>query len=79
MTRIALLAVFLCGCAHNVIDMGAGRYSITDASVNGSGKAREGAANSAAEFCTARGEKAVIESFDDKRNESSVVFHCEKQ
>jgi hypothetical protein len=76
--------LMLGGCSsQNVIDAGAGRYSVTATSTHGVLAARDGAVKLANGYCGRSGQRAVIESYDDKRlagvigdPTSSVVFTC---
>lgn len=70
-------ALLLAGCSHHIIDMGGGRYSISDTSVHGAAAAREGAAESASDYCATLKKKPDIESFQDDGSSSSAVFRCQ--
>lgn len=77
------IVLLLAGCAsQTVLDMGAGRHSVTGSSFRGMAGAREDATEQANDFCAPK--HAVIESFDDKNTggsylkpTSSAVFRCE--
>jgi hypothetical protein len=75
--------LMLSACASNVIDAGAGRYTVTASSTKGVVAAREHAEKLANRYCARSGQRAVVESFDDQRlggvigdPTSSVVFTC---
>jgi len=74
----------LCACAsQNVIDMGAGRHSVTGSSTKGLPAARAEAVKQANKYCAGSGRRAVVESTDNERLAGvlsdpsiSVVFSC---
>jgi hypothetical protein len=75
--------LLLSACASNVIDAGAGRYSVTASSTKGLIAARDRAERLANRYCAGSGQRAVIKSFDDQRlggvvgdPTTSVVFTC---
>jgi hypothetical protein len=79
---ICLLTLAACG-RQNVIDAGAGRYSVTASSTHGLLAARDRAVKLANRYCGRTAQQAVVESFDDQRlggvvgdPTSSVVFIC---
>ena len=83
MRYLMICLLMLSACASNVIDAGAGRYSVTASSTKGLVAARDRAEKLANRFCAGSGQRAVIESFDDQRlggavgdPTSSVVFTC---
>lgn len=85
--RKAVLCVttLLCACAHmEVLELGAGRHSVTGTSRTGVADAREDAVGAANAYCADRQKTAVIDSIDDKTGlspllsaSSSVVFRCQ--
>lgn len=85
MRPYVLLPILLAGCAHSpdVLEMGAGSYSLTgEAHSNCPAGSREEAVDQAKDYCERRHQKPQIESFDDKiegplRCTSSIVFRCE--
>lgn len=83
MRYLTICLLMLSACASNVIEAGAGRYSVTASSTRGLVAARDRAEKLANGFCARSGQRAVVESFDDQRlggavgdPTSSVVFTC---
>lgn len=79
---LCLLALSACA-GQNVVDMGAGRHSVTGVSTKGLPAARADAVMQANRFCARSGRRAVVESTDNERLAGvlsdpslSVVFTC---
>jgi hypothetical protein len=79
---VCLLALSACA-SQDVIDMGAGRHSVTGSSTRGLPAARAEAVKQANKYCARSGRRALIESTDNERlagvlNDPSisVVFTC---
>jgi hypothetical protein len=79
---VGLLMLSACS-SQPVTDAGPGRHSVTATSTNGVLAARDQAVRLANSYCGRSGQRAVVESFDDKTlggvigdPTSSVVFTC---
>lgn len=79
---LCLLALSACA-SQNVLDMGAGRHSVTGTSTKGLPAARADAVRQANRFCARSARRAVVESTDNERLAGvlsdpsiSVVFTC---
>jgi hypothetical protein len=79
---VCLLALSACA-SQDVIDMGAGRHSVTGSSTRGLPAARAEAVKQANKYCARSGRRALIESTDNERLAGvlsdpsiSVVFTC---
>jgi len=76
--------LMLSACSSQPVgDAGSGRHSVTATSTHGVLAARDQAVRLANEYCGRSGQRAVVESFDDKTiggvigdPTSSVVFIC---
>lgn len=78
---IGLAVALLAGCASNaVIDMGDGRFTLTEHSVRGFQAARVNAMEKATEACSHIGGRPVVVSFEDGWEglefASSLIFRC---
>lgn len=84
MRYLTLCLLLLSACAGQAVnDTGAGRYSLTASSSHGVLAARDRAEKLADKYCARSGQRAVVESFEDKTlggvlgdPTSSVVFSC---
>ena len=80
--RVCLLALGACA-SQNVIDMGAGRHSVTGTSTKGLPAARADGVKQANRYCARSGRRAVVVTTDNERLAGvlsdpsiSVVFTC---
>jgi hypothetical protein len=79
---VCLLALSACA-SQNVVDMGAGRHSVTGTSTKGLPAARADAVKQANSYCARSARRAVVESTDNERLAGvlsdpsiNVVFRC---
>jgi hypothetical protein len=79
-----MMLALVAGCAHSpdVLDIGAGRYSLTVHAQMGFGSSRQEAVDAANEYCDQRHQSAVIGTFEDTGPDplvgytTSVTFTC---
>jgi hypothetical protein len=79
---VCLLALSACA-SQNVMDVGAGRHSVTATSTKGLPAARAEAVKQANRYCARNGQRAIVESTENERLAGilsdpsiSVVFTC---
>ena len=84
MRKTIILALLVVGCSEKgsaVVDLGKGRYIVTNSSALGIAGAHELAVQSANAYCFDFHKKAVVEGFEDAYSirgvDSSVTFRCE--